>query len=143
MNPIPREIKFRIWYEGEMYYPYDRKGNIIIRNGGDIILEESLGMPFSRAYKSLHGAVIMQYTGVKDKNDKEIYEGDIVNGCEFNGSYAYGKIEYFTDAFVISPIGKFIEGCGGLFYNNHRIEVIGNIYENDFSELKNENVKIC
>ena len=66
----------------------------------------------------------MQYTGLLDKNGKEIFEGDILHVWEHNCDDK-GVVRYSEDrcAFIV---GKY--GCTvGEFEN---IEIIGNIYEN-------------
>ena len=73
---------------------------------------------------------IGQYTGLNTKLGIRIFEDDIVNGAEFNGSYAYGKIVYLNYEFVIWPIGKFLEGLADLGYNAKHLEVIGNVHDN-------------
>lgn len=67
---------------------------------------------------------LMQYTGLKDKNGEEIYEGDIL-----------GK-QFYVNAIVSYDDGAFEQGWN--CYREHRLdqdfcssrEIIGNIYEN-------------
>ncbi|AXF32493.1 YopX family protein [Bacillus subtilis] len=109
-----REIKFRAWY-GENI------GMLTPQFAGDI----------NEIFAQKNG-IYMQYTGFKDKNAREIYEGDIVkvtNGAEELGGVdtGIGKVEWLTK-WGFWNVSKIENGLGDLLFNGY-VEVIGNIYE--------------
>ena len=83
--------------------------------------------------------ILMQYTGIKDKNGKEIYEGDIVK----IQTVKVNEDDYVIGTVVYSEFeGMYITNKGYILGRvNHRTEVIGNIHQSrmhDF-EIEEEN----
>jgi uncharacterized phage protein (TIGR01671 family) len=136
-----REIKFRAW-----------DGRTLFEVGQITFVESSWylekGRSVSIPYQS--HVILMQYTGIKDKNGKEIYEGDIVRRLETDWSSKpendtrtleeylislsdIGAIDFNYDRFCIAVKSKRYDDYYHLdmFPGLHGfIEVIGNIYEN-------------
>ena len=77
--------------------------------------------------------VLMQSTGLKDKNGKEIFEGDILcdEGIEQENEFVYVTVSYREGMWVCDQITDELCGYGGAlneFSNDYSI--LGNIYEN-------------
>ena len=121
-----REIKFRAWdTEEKVMYENDRfMGDYDDLYFGDI----------NDIFAKEPEVIFMQFTGLKDKKGKEIYEGDILANREVHGDNFYCVVEYGIDGFngVTYPGRNHcmplhtIMTYEGAEYN----EVIGNIYEN-------------
>lgn len=105
-----REIKFRAW-DNILNEYFSWEDSIKFNNYHDLIED------------NYNGAVSLeQYTGLKDKNGVEIYEGDIVSASIF-GFQETGLVEY-------SPFGEWVFGDIRLFEFMSSLTVIGNIHEN-------------
>lgn len=107
---MSREIRFRCW-------------NNCLR---EYIPEDELMDSFGECLKEKH-LYIEQYTGLTDKNGKEIYEGDIVE-FGLSGRAERGYVAYADEytSFEVYSKRDFIFGC--LF--GHAGIVIGNIHQN-------------
>ena len=116
-----REIKFRAWDK-------DSKEMIPLNN---IDFEHNI-MNKGSLWKSLYSVELLQYTWLKDKNGKEIYEGDLVEYCIEWG--------YWNNDYTIKRTVEYKEWHYNPFIHWHEeftqktypecCEVIGNIYEN-------------
>jgi len=121
-----REIKFRAWDEIEEKYNNDT--DILMTLNGDYCVDKG----WVRLFPKL---TLEQYIGLKDKNGKEIYEGDIVK-CYSQDTYPAGRVLYSEEWCAYEIVSYDPEDCR--VYNlesfsptvNKYLEVIGNIHEN-------------
>jgi uncharacterized phage protein (TIGR01671 family) len=77
------------------------------------------------AVQKTMGCAISQFTGLLDKNGKEIYEGDIITNGDRNIKYI---VEWYDCGLRARQYNN--DSYIGLAYWQDRLEVIGNIYEN-------------
>lgn len=138
-----REIKFRAWDELNKVmhneFEFIKSGNDntdwIVFKSDKQKLED--GNVFSNPYFAQQ-LKVMQYTGLKDANRKEIYEGDIVEWVEAKPKNY--QIEFIEGAFCLNNKSQSQEGCpidiNTVYLNIGRgIKVIGNIYKNPEMEV--------
>ncbi len=121
-----RKIKFRAWFEQtHTSRPSSFRWEYIsVNEAMDLLLESYLKQK----------SPWLQFTGVKDKHGKDLYEGDIVIGSSMMEDNVKGVIKFIDGAFSHSEssIGWEGETLISLKY----CEVIGNIYEHP--ELLNQ-----
>lgn len=116
-----REIKFRVWDEFRMLS--DEELRISARElysevGKSGQYEGCILIP------NCEDLEVMQYTGLKDKNGTEIYEGDIIQTKDF---YECGELIFKGKLEVIKSLNDYISRCAFIDTTG---KVIGNIYEN-------------
>ena len=131
-----RKIKFRAWDKKDKEMYYDIQDGISFDDGSNYDFKRFLGKQDMGDY---HEWEVMQFTGLKDKNGKEIYEGDVFQYTVHEG-YMLPNFKAVVE--YKEKIGAFIykmENNGWKAFNEHDelqedvlnyVEVIGNIYEN-------------
>jgi uncharacterized phage protein (TIGR01671 family) len=150
-----REIKFRVWSkEAKSFLHAD---DIAIRNNGNVLIYD-WHHDYSKSWGSSYdNHTIQQYTGLKDKDGKEIYEGDIVrfnepvelsDGLFLSTLYVF---EFYNGSFLRPYIYQSLNGSKFInlgenklkptgraklednpYFDLTKAEIVGNIFETPF-----------
>lgn len=139
---MERRPKFKLWdrVERKFFEPIYKvyEGNLLdisITLSGEL-LRRTLKEPAEHESLFPDRYELIEFTGLTDKNGKEIYEGDIivakiVNRSDtqiFNGTVVWGNVSWCIE--FLSPRKYVLKRRLSEF---HEIEILGNIYENSES----------
>jgi len=116
---MSREIKFRAWsLERGMINELPSEALIIDENEGTLICGRNL------SNGDWEEPILMQFTGLKDKKGKDIYEGDVVKADWREGNW---EIVFADGGFMMNIIP---DSHAQVFIQNEEVQIIGNIHEN-------------
>ena len=130
-----REIKFRVWNNAKkswVHGPHERPDLDGVNLFGENVLLG--GFMKGVSIKELNDCVPLQYTGLKDKNGKEIYEGDILAEPNKPDKDLIIIVKYDVDngSYITDPVIREAEELSLCKHNikNRKWKIIGNIFEN-------------
>ena len=141
-------FKFRVWLKDSEQYVEEEASECHINHNGELICGDWVDDGYCGHYDYFNDdeVIIEQCTGLKDRNGKLIYEGDILGGlygayikwcpkhCGYGLFYSYGNQDHCMHCEGDVIWDEVTEDDG-------QFEVVGNIHENaDLLENKDESI---
>lgn len=127
---MSRELKFRVW-------DYELKKMRYLNTNHDFICFDPCGNGYYENMQTGPGewfSGLMQYTGLKDKNGEEVYEGDMVMfDYEWTKSTEIGVVTWNNENASFQIKGHIPSSS---MKHLDRMKVIGNIYEREITNVK-------
>lgn len=120
---MSREIKFRVWHKPSNKFITDWVWGVDRPRLNLTLLGEVIANSEGYGNEVIKNCIVQQYTGLKDKGGKGIYEGDILYNPDDNMHY---EIKFVSGAFVVSHKQHNTVLCD---YTVDSL-VVGNIMEN-------------
>lgn len=127
---MSREIGFRVW--SKKYNKYFELSALVYENGKivSILVNSGISDDISDIIDlEPEDIVLEQDTGLKDKNGKKIYDGDIFKD-EYNGGYEVVKYVNQRAAFCLCWMNQESESGGFYIRDTTEMEIVGTIHEN-------------
>lgn len=109
-----RQIKFRAWNE-------------LPDRSGEMVTEENSGLTSAQILDRFSN--VMQFTGLKDRNGVEIYEGDVVWLQNMKKKFV-GPVVFDPNKGFQAKIAKSAEVAVGFSFHLKNCNVVGNIHQN-------------
>lgn len=120
---MSRDIKFRAWHKGCS----DKYGRPHPKCPPQMLYDEKPGDCLSWLNEGQNIEQVMQFTGLLDRNGKEIYEGDVVSAGD--GGVFEVRFEFAGWHFAKTPQSAYY-AYPSFHSNASRMTIIGNIHEN-------------